>query len=268
MRTACSIFAPFHATTWPERRMRRGVSAVVEARAPLLAVRLRTSAFARSNSRSSISAASTITERSKVVSSSRPSAAPRARRSATRSATSKTVPVWPERSPTVPRASASVVRAASVSSATIGMASASAPSSETRSSARPRATSADPADDPARSRAAARFSSRSNRISSKSTGMEASSAAVGGIREWRSELIVCRHREGGRALVLGHASLEEVLLLPHVHQLGEPWQRVRRAGRERRQADADETAVGDEVDVVLELVRRTARRRARAGSRG
>ncbi len=63
LRTARSILASFHDTTWPERRIRRGETTVGR-NGSRTTVRQSTSAFATSSSRRSISAASTSTERS------------------------------------------------------------------------------------------------------------------------------------------------------------------------------------------------------------
>ena len=60
--------------------------------------------------------------------------------------------------------------------------------------------------------------------------------------------------EGGSLLVLGDATLEEVLLLLDVHHLGQPGQRILHAGGERGEAAAFQAAIGDVVDVGEELI--------------
>ena len=69
------------------------------------------------------------------------------------------------------------------------------------------------------------------------------------------QIIIVDLPEGGGFLIFGDAAFEEVLLLFDVHHLREPWEGIGDTFVEGREAAGNQTAVGDEVDVFLEVGR-------------
>ena len=105
LRIATSILRVFHATTWPERRCRRGSPPAAGASGAVCERRI-TSAFATSSAPCSISAASTSTERSGAVT--RGDSPSRRSRATTASAVSRTSASAAATSISSPRAAAIV----------------------------------------------------------------------------------------------------------------------------------------------------------------
>lgn len=72
---------------------------------------------------------------------------------------------------------------------------------------------------------------------------------------------VTRVFEGRSLLILSHFSFEEILLLFEIDRFGKPWEWVLNiAARERLEVAINEAAIGDVVDVLLELCDREADR--------